>query len=239
MRIAEYQSDWFFEISIIFDCTVDDDISNRLRANDKDARETLLAIAKENEQLFEKVIDVISGLVGLKIHRQFILKPLVQSAFVSSGSEPVNSFAGDFVEMLENIQLNKSGEDILAAYLNSLEQIREDNLAKAGSVLHWLLRAWREHDSIAKFVYLFIPLEVILEPPTGTSPEVTEHLDALTELVTSSNREDKEKLLSFIETTRVKYGPTHNFRFEEFAKATKIPGWEDDIKAFKKVQQNS
>lgn len=163
----EYMSDCYLEISVTFKHEADEGASRRLRDGDESARATLLKVANERSPLCEKLIDAISGIIGLKIHRQFVLKPLVENAFISSGPEPVSNFVGPSVEMLEPITLNTTAESIIANYLGSLKTRSEETIAKGGAILHWLLKAWRESDPVSKFVYLFIPLEAILPSDKG------------------------------------------------------------------------
>lgn len=49
--------------------------------------------------------------------------------------------------------------------------------------------------------------------------------------------DNKETLLAFLETTRTKFGPRLNTRFENFAKQAGIPGWELDVTAFNKFNR--
>ena len=81
----DYVSDCYLEISITFEYEAEESVSHGLRDGDQAAKETLLKIANESSQLYEKFIDAISGIIGLKIHRQFVLKPLIDNAFISSG----------------------------------------------------------------------------------------------------------------------------------------------------------
>ncbi|MGR8981534.1 MAG: hypothetical protein ACU84H_15790 [Gammaproteobacteria bacterium] len=102
---------------------------------------------------------------------------------------------------------------------------------------HWLTRAWRERDSVARFIYLFIPLEAILQSDEEIPSEAHGNIEKLIELVEKSEGANKEDLLSFLEITKKKYGPNLNTRFEAFAKQAAIPGWEADVAVFKKYNR--
>lgn len=233
----EYKSDCFLEIVITMEYEASDKISDGILNKDKDAREELLNIIKKQSNLFEKLIDFISGIIGLRLHRQLVLKPLIENPLILSGPEPVSSFTGPAIEMLEPIGINENAVPILESYIEALESIEEDVLAKAGSVFHWLTKAWREQDSVAKFIYLFIPLEAILQSDEEVPNEAHRNIEALIELVEKSEDANKENLLSFLEMTKKKYGPNLNARFEEFARKSAIPGWEADVSAFKKYNR--
>lgn len=233
----DYESDCYLEIVISFEYEVNEEIRNGILAKDKGVREELLSVMNKNTPLFEKLIDSISGIIGLKLHRQFVLKPLIENPLILSGPEPVSSFSGPSVEILETITLNDNASSILDNYIKALEGTSEATLAKAGGVFHWLVKAWRERDPIAKFIYLFIPLEGILQLDTDIPNVAHSNIKALEELVENSESDSKEQLLSFLEFTKKKYGPTLNARFEEFAKNSGVPGWETDVVVFKKYNR--
>lgn len=233
----EYNSDCYLEIVISFECEVDEDIARGISDKDKMIREDLLSMMSEKSTLFEKLIDAVCGIIGLKLHRQFVLKPLIENPLILSGPEVVSRFVGSGIEILETITLNDNASEIINNYFKAIENISEETLAKAGGVFHWLIKAWRERDPIAKFIYLFIPLEGILQLDTDIPNDAHSNIKALEDLVEKSESDDKEKLLSFLDFTKKKYGPTLNARFEEFAKNSGVPGWETDVVVFKKYNR--
>jgi hypothetical protein len=233
----EYKSDCYLEIVITMEYEASEKISDGILAKDKHAREELLDVIKNKSELFEKLIDSISGIMGLKFHRQLVLKPLIENPIILSGPEHVSNFTGPGLEVLGQIDINENAQIILDGYVEALESVNEDVLSKAGSIFHWLTKAWREHDLVAKFIYLFIPLEGILQSDTEIPNEAHSNIENLINLVQKSDSSDKEKLLSFLEDTKKKYGPNLNTRFEEFAKKSAIPGWETDVKVFKKYNR--
>lgn len=233
----EYKSDCYFEIAIMFEFEADETLSQGILNKDQKARESLLQLASSYDQLFEKLIDAISGIIGLKIHRQFVLKQLVENAFISSGPEPVSSYTGEAVEILESIKLKELAQSVISEHLAALKSTTEDNLANGGAIFHWLLKAWREKDIVSKFTYLFIPLEAILPSDTDIPSDIENNIAELMEIILASNVKDKKRLLKFLDVTKTKYGPTLNARFEEFARNAAIPGWEADVAAFKKYNR--
>lgn len=234
---TEYQSNCYLEIVVTTEYEASKELSNRLSNKDKGAREELLGIINKKSSLFEKLIDSISGIIGLKFHRQFVLKPLIENPFILSGPEPVSTIIGPSIEMLESISLNNKAHGILDNYIKALAATDEETLAKAGSIFHWVVKAWRERDPIAKFIYLFIPLEGILQSDTEVPNEAHRNIGLLQELVENSCDNNKEQLLTFLEVTEKKYGPNLNARFEEFAKKSGMPGWETDVVVFKKYNR--
>lgn len=232
-----YKASCFLEISVTFPREITTQQLELLKKQDKETRESLLKEAKRHPDLMEHLLDAVSGILGLRIHKQLVLKPLIENEFLSGGPEPVSSYTGPVMEMLEGLELNSNAGSHLGNLLQGLKNTPEDALRNGGAVLHWLLKAWRERDPISKFMYLFIPLEAILQSTQELGEESKKNLDSLTSLVRNSEVENKKLLLQFLESARSKFGPTLNWRFEEFAKNAAIPGWEIDVKAFKKYNR--
>ena len=105
---SEYTSSCFLEVSVTNARDIPQSQFDLLEAGDQAAREELLKEASAETVLFEKLLDVVSGILALRFHRQLVLKPLVEHAFFVGGSEPVSTFVGPAVEMLEGLDLNQS-----------------------------------------------------------------------------------------------------------------------------------
>jgi hypothetical protein len=114
-------------------------------------------------------------------------------------------------------------------------------VAQSGSsVLFWLIRAWAEREIISKFNALFIPLEMVLEGIQGEMPEDQRlQVEKLQTLIDNCGGEDKEKeaLKSLLDRLVKSQRPSLIDRFNLFAEDAKMPGWEKDIKAFKKFNR--
>jgi len=234
---CNYDSSCFLEITAMVDIAEDESVSAGLAKNEESVKNCLLDEIEKRKDVLSSVLDCICGLIGLKFHRQFILKPLFENPFIASGPQPVTRFAGDFVEVLESVNLTESGSALLGSYLGLLKDAKEKDYADASRVLQWLIRAWRERDHVAKFLYLFIPLECILESTEETSEETRANLAILQELVHKSTNANKALLLTFLKRIESKFPPTLSSRFEALAKAKGIKGWEADVKAFRKFNR--
>lgn len=235
--IPDYKSDCFLEIAVSFPVSVDERVSAGLVKQEEAAKNSLLNEVQKNRRQFREVLDTICGLVGLRFHRQFILKQLVENPFVLSGPVPVSSFVSDFVEMLEPVFLTQFGLSSLKSYFDLLPKLEESGWADVSRVFQWLLRAWRERDHIARFLYLFIPLECILGSGEEIGEEEKKKITSLKNLVSGSEDEAKNDLLIFLDRVESKFAPTLNSRFEALASEKRIEGWEADIKAFKKFNR--
>lgn len=234
---SEYDAPTFLEITIGVPREITPQQMELLKKGDKVTREALLKEANDHFESAEHLLDAISGVLGLRVHRQLVLKLLAENCFIFGEFEPVSSFVSPAVEMLESIESNANTGPHLQHFLEGMTGTPEDSLLKSGAVLHWLLRAWRERDAVSKFMYLFVPLEAILQSSTELVADSKADLESLEAIVKSSNAHNKEALLGFIDRAKIKFGPTLNTRFEEFARRAAIPGWELDVKAFKKFNR--
>ncbi len=231
----KYDSPCFLEISIASRHEISDEKLSLLKSNDKGAKGELIQEAgKQSEHL----LDAISGIVALLVHRQLVLKPLAETIFLTGDHiEPTASITGPIMELLEGIKTNQKTEPFIKNVLESTANQSYDALKKIGETMHWLLKAWRERDGVSKFVYLFIPLESVLQSGTSSKTDTQSEFEALEELVKNSDSSQKSSLLMFLERARTKFNPTLNTRFEEFARQASLPGWELDVQAFKKFNR--
>ena len=233
----KYKAPCFLEICISTSQEITVAEMELLKSEDAGTREKYLNLADTNLEITEQLLDVIGGLLGLRVHRQLVLKPLIQSAFLQGDFESVSSFVGPSCEMLEGLSQNADTESHLKKMLGGLNGSSEKALCDGGAIFHWLLRAWREADSIAKFMYLFIPLEAVLQSTVELAIESKADLDCIENIVQESAVPNKQVLLDFLNRARTRFAPTLNARFEEFARRAAIPGWELDVKAFKKYNR--
>ena len=235
--IPDYKSDCFLEITVSSTVSVDEQVSVGLAKQEEGARSLLLSEVERRRLAFTEVLDTICGLVGLRFHRQFILKPLVENSFIASSPVPVSSFSSDYLEMLEPVSLTQFGLTSLKSYLDRLGKLEGQGWTDVSRVFQWLLRAWKERDPVAKFLYLFIPLECILGSSDEIGEEARKNISSLKNLVVNSENIAKKDLLVFLDKIESKFAPTLNSRFEALVLEKKIDGWETDIKAFKKFNR--
>lgn len=226
---SEYQAPVFLEIAIEVTKEITEQQLELLKRNEKNTRDILLQQANEHIESAEHLLDAVSGVLGLRVHRQLVLKPLIENCFIAGEFEPASSFVGPAVEMLENIEANQNTAPHLQQLLNGMTSTPEEVLLKGGAVLHWLLRAWRERDAVAKFMYLFVPLEAMLQSNNELAVDSKAELESLEELVWNSGVANKDALLGFLTGAKTKFGPTLSSRFEDLARRVAIPGWELDM----------
>jgi hypothetical protein len=235
--ITDYKSDCFLEIAVTFAISVEEHVSLGLTKLEEGAKNLLLSEVEKKRFAFSEVLDTICGLVGLRFHKQFVLKQLIENPFIASGPLPIRSFSSDSIEMLESLSLNQFGSSSLRSYLDSLAKLEDQDWSNVSRVFQWLLRAWGERDHVAKFLYLFIPLECILGSSDEIDDEVRKNIDSLKSLVATTEDGVKRDLLTFLDRIESKFAPTLNSRFEALAQEKKIAGWEADIKAFKQFSR--
>lgn len=232
----DYKAPCFLEVTVSTQREITPEQLRLLQQEHEGTRSALLVEA-ERDEVAQHSLDAISGILGLLVHRQLVLKQLVENPFISGDFKSFSAFAGPYAEMLEGISANANTGPHILKLLEDEIATPEDVFTRGGAILHWLLKAWRERDPVSKFMYLFIPLEAIL-PSTGElAAESKSDLEAIEAVVRASAVENKEHLMDFLVRAKSRFSPTLGARFEEFAGRIKLPGWELDVKAFKKYNR--
>lgn len=232
----DYKSPCFLEITVSVQREISPQQLTLLQQEHKETREELLSEA-ENDEASQYLLDAVSGILGLRVHRQLVLKPLIENPFISGNFKSFRTYTSPAIEMLEAIAANVNTGPHIRGLLNDEINTPEDLFSHGGAILHWLLKAWRERDHVSKFMYLFIPMEAIL-PSTGEMPvESKACLESLESLARESAVQHKEGLLAFLKNAKGRFSPTLTARFGDLAAKVKLPGWELDVQAFNKYNR--
>ncbi len=225
-----------------FICSQEEEISDELFAafyrNDQEASQELLKRAETHEDDFNIVMDFLCGVLGLRFHPQFIQELLNENFVAFHNEQRAYNHPGSSAQLLDSIQLNQTGMDIISQMFPELGKVEPKVAQKSGKILGWLVRAWAERDIIAKFNALFIPLEMILDGVSGAlSEDLSSHIQALQDFIQAQGGEETERLTLALREVAGKIRPSLIDRFNVFAEEAKMPGWENDKTAFKKFNR--
>jgi hypothetical protein len=112
---AQYQKDalesgyprrFFFEVFVSKDFEVNEEVLRDFYAKDTEAQNKVLKLAEEKAKDFKAAMDLIAGVIGLRFHRQFVIKPLSENPVALRGNDDfVISIMGPIIERLEGISL--------------------------------------------------------------------------------------------------------------------------------------
>lgn len=236
---SSYPRNFFTEIICIKDVEVSNEISNLFHLNDKNGQNELLSLAKRETDVFNRATDLIAGTIGLRFHRQFVLELICENFFCIKGPDdwPYQIYS-QALEILDGISLTKSGMKVLSENIDLFSNAEDIPRRYASSAFSWLLRAWTEHDPISKFFAFFIPIEIALTGVTGDPVNEEARREKLNKIIDITSKyagDDLDELTDFLNNVSgYLLHPSLSSRFGELAKEAKIPGWENDIKAFKK-----
>jgi hypothetical protein len=202
-------------------------------------RDLLLKQSKVRRDEFEDVINLVAGIIGLRLHRQFVLELLNENALAWEGEVPISGFAGPALEILELVPLNDNGIKHLEATGEKLKTLSHENVQKYSLIFHWLLRAWHERDILYEFIDLFIPLECILNMLSDSKMSIEDkhRAKSIRMSIQKHAGERSEELLRFFNKLTQRSGPTLGESFIKLAQIAKLPGWENDIEAFQKFKR--
>jgi hypothetical protein len=231
---SSYPRRFFTEVCCSLEVETPDEVSAAFHQKDQKAQNAILAMADGRTKDLKNTADFVAGVIGLRIHRQFVVKLVCENLYALREDAPVIQFTGPWAEMLEGIALNNVGKQILTQLLEACAAADPALQAAAGSVFHWLLRAWTERDPISRFLALFVPLEMILE---GFSRPAPPEWETLRKLAATHGGDQAPGLLDFIDKRKAFDRPSLNERFEAMARESGHQGWESDVAAFRKFNR--
>lgn len=245
MITAEYKKDatessyprhFFTEICCSKLVQVPEDVSIAFRAKDPKGHDELLRLAEQDAERFISTADLISGAIGLRFHRQFVLEIINENFFaLQSDNDYAFNQASPGLELLEGIALNPNGIEALRNLLKAISQAPTAAHDFGASALAWLLQAWSERDTISKFMALFIPIEIILAGQSGNPDnEKLENASKIRDLIKLHGQAETKNLLAFFNQIVGQQQPSLVSRFEEVARAAQLEGWETDVAAFRR-----
>jgi hypothetical protein len=214
---------------------VTDELFDAYYREDPQASQELLSRTEKYADEYRVVADLISGIIGLRFHPQFVIK-LLNEGFVAFHDEKraVNN-AGSPIQMLESITLNQPGVSTISQIFPEIGQLEVKEAERDSRVLGWLIQAWAERDIISKFNALFIPIEMILEGVGGVLPEnLQSHIQMLRNFIDTHGGKETPQLTQALEEITKKIRPSLIDRFNMLAEQANMPGWENDKAAFKK-----
>ena len=235
--LSSYPRHFFTEICCTTEIDVPEDLASRFRQGESKANDEVLNLAQKREEEFHNVVEFLTGVIGLKFHRQFVIKQLCENFFALREVDgPVVQMFGPSAETLEALSLKPAGTETLTRMLEACGGSDVELQVFAGDVLRWLVRAWSERDPISRFVSLFVPFEMVLQGVGSKepSPEWTR----LRELVSrQSDEQQQASLLNFLDRIRSSDRPGLNERFEIMARESGQASWGSDLQAFRKFNR--
>src|SRR5258708_7072200 len=111
---SSYPRTFFTEII----CSQEEEISDELFAaferEDPEASQELLRRAETHKDDLKLAMDFICGILGLRVHPQFIQKLLNQNFVAFHNERRVYNHAGSWVQLLDSVQLNQPGIDSIS-----------------------------------------------------------------------------------------------------------------------------
>lgn len=205
------------------------------------AKEKIFALAKRqigNE--IEAVSNVVSGIIGLRFHFQFVYETINETFWLYLDSRKEwapDSIVGPAIRILETINLRGEGEQQIRS-LKFNDNATAEDLRPTAIALTLLRRAWQETNATYKFINLFTALEVTIkatvESDEESQPEEVGEL--LTLIKQHAKNDDRDRLLESLKrfTSRKK---SIAKQFAELANQANFENRENDIEAFRKFNQ--
>ncbi len=233
-----FPADLYVELIASQEASVEDELAAAFYSKKSEARDKVLRIAEGQKALFDSALDYVAGVVGLRLNYQFINKPIDSQCFAyrRKGEPYAFSFSIEHTT-LEACQLDLS-ESTKPDFKGRFPRPTRD-WQDSSKVLAWLLRAWSASDPIQRFVSLFIPLECVIPPIPKAELKASEWGKQRTALLALANahedKSERKRLTGLVGTALT--SPPLIQRFTHWATNAALPGWKDDIIAFKRFYQ--
>ncbi len=237
---SSYPRSFFTEIICSQVEEISDELFEAFCREDPAASQELVSRAETHADDYYTVMDFLCGVIGLRFHPQFIIKLLNENFIAFHEERRAYTYVIGPIQSLESVQLNQTGINTINQLFPELGKAEAKVVQKSSRILGWLMRAWAERDDVSKFNALFIPLEMILEGIQGEMPQdQRQQVERLQNLIDTYGGEDKEKeaLKTLLDRLVNSQRPSLIDRFNIFAEQAKMPGWENDTKAFKKFNR--
>jgi hypothetical protein len=230
-KLAKYPCKYFTDIVCTRTAEFPDEVARAFHSKQPGAELPILEVASQKQKDFRAGIDITAGLLGLRLHRQLVMKQVCEE-FMAFRENDVyaNAYAGPAIEIVDALHWeSRSSEPVKV-------DVRGDRDAEIAQLAFpWLLQAWRERNSVRKFIALFTPLEVCLAGLGATvSPELIDRSNAIEALIAKAEVPNKDELIKHLQFLTGRINPSLVSRFESLAKASALPGFEKDILGFKR-----
>jgi hypothetical protein len=235
----KFPADFYVELVAVQAIEVDDALGAAFHSGDMGARQDVLRKADERRPSLTAALDCVAGILGLRLHKILVTTSITEQLYTYRDNSTSYTLSMSLpVTVTESYELDVSDED-LAAIRNRIPKLKRAwPPEKAAEIFAWLLRAWAAEDSVLEFVSLFIPLELII--PNLPSPERNaweQQRTALLDLIGKKSRsQELRELRHFVAKIQVP-PPSLASRFENWAGRAALPGWREDVAAFRKFQR--
>jgi hypothetical protein len=233
----KFPADFYVELVATEAIEVDDALAAAFQCRDDKASSEISRRAREGRLRLTAALDYVAGVIGLRLHSLLVRTPVVEQhyAYRDGGAQYQ---VGTYVRLAagDTYDWGVSQEGLVT--IKGMPRIEERwTWERAAEVLAWLLRAWAAEDPVLKFVSSFIPLECIIPSPPiegGDSWELRRK--AVLAIVGREVAQNRDDLLEFVNGLQPP-SPALASRFGKWAAGASLPGWQQDVAAFKKFQR--
>jgi hypothetical protein len=215
---------------------IGDELHAPFEAKESAALNSVLSLAEDESLQLAPVMEFVAGMIGLRVHRQFVAELLNENPVTWRSDGPQIQFASRMVEALNPLMLTDRGQSYLKAHFDAATP-GDRIVVEAGRILGWLHRAWAEFDFMNRFLWLFIPIECALARVKIDNREQVEHSKAIRRLINNHGEAEKDVLLSLFNRMAERTRPSLEERFAALATESGCATFEADIRAFREFNR--
>jgi hypothetical protein len=106
---TSYPNHFFCEVYVGREVELTQEIFDSFMASTTEGKESVLSLAKQHADEFTKVADLVAGIVGLQLDRQFIIELLNENYVATEDGHCVIEFVSNPLERLDEVALTPTG----------------------------------------------------------------------------------------------------------------------------------
>lgn len=234
---TEFAGQLLTEIVVSREIEIDEGLHELFEKKDKMALNEVMDLAYAEQLHLLSAIELLAGMIGLRVHRQFVVDLINENPVAWRCDGPQIQFRSRFAEVLDALSLTGRGELLLKAHLDVTSGHSDQSIVEAGRILGWLQRAWAEFDFLNKFLWLFIPIECILAGVRTDNTEQVAQSKAIRRLIRQHATAEKKELLALFNRMAERFRPSLEDRFAILAASSGSPSSEADVEAFREFNR--
>src|SRR5665213_2375054 len=217
---------------------IEDDLADSIFAYDTKAQDEIFKMADKKKQHLSTSLDYVAGFLDLNFEYSLARTLVFEESYLyyndNSGCTPY----GLKPNKIGSFELNKNPGWVAELMKVYDKNSNRGNWEKKAQILEWLLRAWSTRDLIHKFVSLFFIIERIIPkklPIANINKWQEKRQKVLTLVKKYANPEELQEITEFVKGMKNRLSLPN--RFESWASHIALPGWREDVTAFKLLNE--
>lgn len=231
-----YPAEHYAEIIASKLIAVDDKLYEEVKARDKIAVEKISKFLNKDIKKFGYALDFAAGFIGLKLDAGLVSSLIAEQSYIYyPESTRYNFSTATTINVIASITFDTANE-IMKDWGKSASKKLLKQWEQVAKPFGWMLRGWGAEDKVLKFVSFFTAIEMVIPalPNSNENAWVTTR-SKINNIIQVCADHNTDEMIKFLEKLNAPNSILD--RFCDWAKNQDLPGWENDIIAFKRFSQ--